>query len=138
MKRLLILNGYNSYYLYEFECYCKKNNIVIFYMFLYLFHLFQLFDIGCFNILKLSYNKEVENFIQSYINYITKLDFFTCFYIAFFVIFNEKNIQVGFRSIGFVSFNLNAVIFKLDIKLYISISTGPLSAEIDFWVFKIL
>ncbi len=27
-KRLLILNGYSSYYLYEFEYYCKENNIV--------------------------------------------------------------------------------------------------------------
>ncbi len=58
-----MLNGYNSYYLYEFECYCKKNNIIIFYILLYLSYLFQPFDIKCFNILKPLYNKEVKNFI---------------------------------------------------------------------------
>ncbi len=89
MKCLLVLNSYNSYYLYEFECYYKENNIVIFCMF---FYLFQLFDIGCFNILKQSYNKEIENFIQFYINYIIKFDFFVCFYIIFFIIFGEENI----------------------------------------------
>src|SRR6266566_9359416 len=52
MKYLLILDGYNSHYLYKFECYCKKNNIVTFYMLFYLFYLFQSFDVGYFNILK--------------------------------------------------------------------------------------
>ena len=138
IKRLLILNNYNNYHLYKFKYYCKENNIVIFYISFYLFYLFQLFDIGCFNILKQSYGREVENLIQFYINYIIKLDFFVCFYITFFTIFNEENIRIGFRSIGFVPFNPDAVIFKLDIKLYISIPTGPLSTEVDFWIVKIL
>ena len=47
-----MLDGYNNYYLYEFEYYYKENNIVIFYMFFYSFYLFQLFNIGYFNILK--------------------------------------------------------------------------------------
>ncbi len=63
MKYLLILDGYNSYYLYEFECYCKENNIVILYILFHLSHLFQPFDVGYFNILKQSYNKEVETLI---------------------------------------------------------------------------
>ncbi len=63
MKRLLVLDGYNSYYSYEFECYCKENNIIIFYMLFYSSYLFQSFDIGYFNVLKRSYDKEVENFI---------------------------------------------------------------------------
>ncbi len=91
-----MLNGYNSYYLYKFKCYYKENNIVIFYIFIYLFYLFQSFDIGCFNILKRLYNKKIENFIQSYINYIIKLNFFIYFYIVFVVIFNRENIRVGF------------------------------------------
>ncbi len=92
IKHLLILNSYNNYYLYEFEYYCKENNIVIFYISFYLFHLFQLFDIGYFNILKRLYSKEVENFIRSYINYIIKLNFFAYFYTTFFAIFNKENI----------------------------------------------
>ena len=135
---MLILDDYNNYYLYEFECYYKENNIVILYILLHSFYLFQLFDVGCFNMLKQSYGKEVENFIQFYINHITKLDFFVCFHIVFFAIFNEENIQVDFRGINLVSFNPETMISKLDIKLYTSISTGPFSAEIDSWVFKIL
>ena len=88
--------------------------------------------------LKRLYNKKVENFIRFYINYIIKPDFFVCFYIIFFVIFNEENIQANFRSISFILFNPNTMISKLDIKLYMSIPTRPLSAEIDSWVFKTL
>ncbi len=133
---MLILNGYNNYYLYKFEYYCKKNNIIIFYISFYLFHLFQSFDIGYFNILKRSYNKKIKNFIRSYINYIIKPDFFAYFYIAFFIIFGEKNVRVSFRSISLVLFNLETVISKFDIKLYMSILTRSFSIEIDSWVFK--
>jgi len=58
-----MLDGYNNYYLYEFEYYYKENNIVIFYIFFHLFYLFQSFDVKCFNILKQLYSKEVKNFI---------------------------------------------------------------------------
>ncbi len=85
-----MLDGYNSHHSYEFEYYYKKNNIVIFCISLYLFYLFQLFDVGYFNILKRLYGKEVENFIRFYINYIIKLDFFVYFYIAFFVFSAKK------------------------------------------------
>ena len=88
------MDNYNNYYLYEFEYYCKENNIVILCMFLYLSYLFQSFDIGCFNVLKRSYNKVVENFIQSHINYIIKPDFFAYFYIVFFVIFDKENVKL--------------------------------------------
>ncbi len=126
-----MLDGYNSYYLYEFEYYYKKNNIVILYIPLHSFYLFQPFDIGCFNVLKQSYGKEVKNFIRSYINYITKPDFFACFYTIFFIIFGEENIRVSFRSISLIPFNSKAVISKLDIKLYIPISTEPLLTKAD-------
>src|SRR6266566_9970269 len=131
MKRLLILDNYNNHYLYEFEYYCKKNNIVIFCILFHLSYLFQLFDIGYFNILKRLYGKEVENFIRFYINYITKPDFFACFYTIFFIIFGEENIRVSFRSISLIPFNSKAVISKLDIKLYIPISTEPLLTKAD-------
>ncbi len=87
-----MLDGYNSHYSYEFKCYCKENNIVILYISLYSFYLFQPFDIGYFNILKWLYGKKVENFIWFYINYIIKPDFFAYFYITFFVIFGEENV----------------------------------------------
>jgi len=132
VKHLLILNGYNSYYLYEFEYYYKKNNIVTFYMFFHLFYLFQSFDIGYFNILKRSYGKEVENFIRFYINYIIKPDFFIYFHIVFFVIFGEENVRIGFWDIGLIPFNPETMISKFDVKLYISTPTGFLLTEADF------
>src|SRR6266566_5811850 len=92
IKRLLLLYGYSNYHLYKFECYYKENNIVIFYISFHSSHLFQSFDIGCFNMLKRLYSKEIENFISFYINYITKPDFFVCFYTIFFAIFGEENI----------------------------------------------
>ena len=133
-----MLDSYNNYYSYEFECYCKENDIVIFYILLHSFYLFQLFDVGCFNILKRLYSKEVENFIRSYINYIIKPDFFACFYIIFFTIFGKENIRIGFRDTNLVPFNLEAMIFKLDIKLYTLTSIRSFSVEVNSWVFKIL
>ncbi len=135
---MLILDGYNSHYSYKFEYYCKKNNIIIFYIPLHSSHLLQPLDIGCFNILKQSYGKEVENFIRSYINHIIKLDFFAYFHTTFFVTFNKENIRISFRDTNLIPFNPEAVISKLDIKLYISTSIGPLLTEIDSWVSKIL
>src|SRR6266699_3142381 len=131
MKRLLILNGYNNHYSYKFEYYYKENNIVIFCILLYLFHLFQSFDVGYFNMLKRSYNKKVENFIQSYINYIIKPDFFVYFYTVFFTIFGEENVRIGFRGTSLVLFNLETVISKFDIKLYTPTSIGPPLTEVD-------
>ncbi len=104
----------------------------------HLYYLFQSFHIRYFNILKQLYGKEVENFKRSHINYIIKPDFFVCFYITFFAIFDKRNVRVSFRGTNLVSFNPEAVISKLDIKLYILIPIGLLSTEIDFWIFKIL
>ncbi len=125
------MNDYNNHYLYEFECYCKENNIVILYIPLHLSHLLQSLDIGYFNILKRSYNKKVENFIRFYINYIIKPDFFIYFHTIFFVIFNEENIRANFQNTSFISFNLKIIISKLDIKLYILISTEPPLTEVN-------
>ena len=69
--------------------------------------------------------------IQSYINYIIKPDFFVYFYITFFAIFGEENIRVGFRGISLIPFNPEAMISKLDIKLYMPTSIEPFSAEAD-------
>ena len=138
MKYLLILNGYNNHHLYKFEYNCKENNIVIFYISFYSSYLFQSFDVGCFNILKRSYGKEVKNFIRSYINHIIKLDFFAYFYTIFFITFGEENIRIDFRSISLIPFNLKVMISKLDVKLHMLISIELLLTEVDSWVFKIL
>ena len=55
------------------------------------------------------------------------------FFIAFQKVYNrtitKENIKAGFSRAGLFSYNLQAVLSKLDIKLYISTSTGPLPTD---------
>ena len=57
---LLILDGHNNHYIIDFDNYCKNNNIVLFYMFIHLFHIFQPFDVKCFGFFKVLYGKKIE------------------------------------------------------------------------------
>jgi hypothetical protein len=70
--------------------------------------------------------------------YITK----TKFFIAFQAVYNKtiisKNIKAEFCRAGLVSFDLQAVISKLDIKLQTPTSTRPPPAKADSWVSKTL
>ena len=50
------------------------------------------------------------------ITHIIKNNFFPAFKCVFYVIINLKNIQVGFKVIGFVLYNLEKVISNLDFK----------------------
>ncbi|EDN93534.1 hypothetical protein SS1G_09401 [Sclerotinia sclerotiorum 1980 UF-70] len=72
-------------------------------------HLTQSFDIGCFSVLKRSYNSQIDGFI--------------------------KNIKAGFRGTGLILFNPEAVLSKLDIRIHTSI---PPSFNIDPWISQTL
>ena len=91
-KRLLVLDGYKSHHLAEFENYYKENNIVTLYMPSYSSYLLQPLDVGCFSVLKQLYSKEIEKLIRNHIHYITKPDFFLAFYVAFWAIFRLENV----------------------------------------------
>ena len=90
--RLLILDGYKSYYSTEFELYYQQNNIITLYMPLYSSYLLQLLDVSCFRLLKQAYSRQVEDLIRIYINYISKLEFLYSFYEAFFTSITERTI----------------------------------------------
>ena len=52
------------------------------------------------------------------ITHIIKNNFFLAFKCVFYVIINPKNIQVGFKVIGFVPYNPEKMIGGLDFKLH--------------------
>ena len=49
--------------------------------------------------------------------YISKLEFLCTFREAFFASITEKNIQGGFTGAGFIPYDLERVIFKLDVRI---------------------
>jgi len=51
------------------------------------------------------------------ITYISKLEFLYTFREAFFTLITEKNIQGGFAGAGFVPYDPERVISKLDIRI---------------------
>jgi hypothetical protein len=95
-RRLLILDGHESYYSLEFQELCKENNIYTLCMLPYSSHLLQPLDVGCFLPLKRAYSREVESLMRDYINHITKLEFLLAFKAAFDQSFTSVNICSAF------------------------------------------
>src|SRR6266699_852093 len=77
--RMIVLNNHESHLSAQFEEFYKEKNIITLCLLVYSFHFTQPLDIGCFNILKRSYNKEFEDFIKAYINHIIKTEFLLTF-----------------------------------------------------------
>jgi hypothetical protein len=78
---------------------------------------FQPLDIALFNPLKRCYNRLVGELMRTSLTRISKEDFLPTFKDAFFQVFKQKNIQSGFRDAGFVLYNPEEVIARLDVKL---------------------
>ena len=113
---MLIFDNYNNYCTIDFDNYCKNNNIVLFYMFIYSSHIFQPLNVRCFGLLKISYSKEIKQMMHIQITHIIKNNFFPALKCVFYVIINLKNIQTNFRIIGFVLYNPEKMISGLDFK----------------------
>ena len=73
-------------------------------------HRLQLLNVGCFRALKRLYRAEIKKLIRLYITYVSKEDFFSVFYIAFYIIVIESNIRGGFRGAGLVLYNPEYII----------------------------
>ena len=129
--RMIVLDGHESHQSAEFEAFCKDNNIVTLSLPPHSSHLTQPLDVGCFSVLKRAYGREVEHFIKSHINHITKVEFLLAFKAAHAAAMTENNIKGGFRGASLVPFNLEAVISKLDVKLRTPTSTRPPDAIND-------
>jgi hypothetical protein len=86
---LLIINGYESYYLLEFQEYCKENKIITLYIPLYLSHLLQPLNIAYFSLLKRSYSDSISALARNHIYYISKETFLLAFKAAYELIFTK-------------------------------------------------
>ena len=58
--RLLILDGYGSYAMLEFDQYCIENKIISLYMPVYMSYLLQPLNVGYFSLFKIVYGYEVR------------------------------------------------------------------------------
>jgi len=76
---MIVLNGYKNHLSIQFEEFYKEKNIIIFYFFTHSLYIIQPLDIGCFNVLKRLYSRELEDLIKAYINYIIKTELFIAF-----------------------------------------------------------
>ena len=102
---MLVLDGHESHELAEFQEYCKAHNIITLGLPPYSSHLTQPLDVGCFSVLKQAYGRQIETFIKTYINYITKVEFFLAFKAAYLESVTIQNAKAGFRGAGLVPFD---------------------------------
>ena len=115
--RLLILDGHESHHSTDFELFCQQHNIITLCMPAHSSHLLQPLDVGCFGPLKQSYGRQVEGFMRSHINHISKLEFLCAFREAWTASMTEKNIKGGFAGAGLVPYDPERVLSKLDVQL---------------------
>ena len=71
---MLVLNSYKNRFSVEFETYCKDHNIMTLSLPVHSSHITQPLDVGCFRPLKRAYGHEINAFIKTHINYITKIE----------------------------------------------------------------
>ena len=88
---------------------------------LYLLYLLQLLNITCFSPLKYIYSNGILALVHNYITYITKKDFLLAFKVVYNKAFIKYNIYIGFKGTKLVLLNLNIIILKFNIQLYILI-----------------
>ncbi len=83
LYRMLVYDGHKSHESAAFQEYYKAHNIITLGLPPYSSYLTQLLDVRCFSILKRAYSRQIETFIKAYINYITKVEFFLAFKVAY-------------------------------------------------------
>ena len=93
---MIVLDGHESHHSAEFEAFCKDNNIISLSLPPHSSYLTQPLDVGCFSPLKRAYGREVEHFIKSHVNHITKVEFFIGFKAAHAAAMTRTNIKGGF------------------------------------------
>jgi len=114
---MLIIDGHESYISAAFDQFCKEKDIITVSMPPHSSHLLQPLDVRCFAPLKRAYGREIEVLMKSYINHVTKTEFFIAFQTAFFVVFTKENVKSRFRGAGLVPLDPEVALSKLDVKL---------------------
>ena len=112
-KWLLILNGYSSHLIAEFDAFCKENVIICLYMPIYASHLLQPLDINVFGPLKHLYGKLLKQWMISDNNHIDKEDFLSLYLPTYKWVFTSENICKGFIGAGLKPLNKEQVLLKI-------------------------
>jgi hypothetical protein len=94
--RLLIIDGYKSHCLIEFQDYCKENKIIALCMPPHLSHLLQPLNVVPYSLLKRYYSDRISLLARSRIYYINKEAFLPAFKAAFEKTFTLENVRAGF------------------------------------------
>ena len=112
-----MIDGHESHVSAEFQAFCKKKKIITVSMPPHLSHLLQPLDVRCFSLLKRAYSREIEGFMKSLVNHITKAEFLIAFQAAYTKVFTPDNVKAGFAGAGLVPLDPERVLSKLDMKL---------------------
>ena len=99
-------------------------------------HILQPLDVGCFGPLKQAYGRQIERYMRTHINHISKVEFLIAFRGAFTASITEKNIQAGFAATGLVPYEPDRVLSKLDVLIRTPTPNTPPSRSDDRWVLK--
>ncbi len=113
--RLLILDGHGSHVALEFDQYYPEHEIIVLCMPPHSSHLLQPLDIGCFQVLKQSYGRLVEQKMGLGVNRIDKHEFLQFYQQALFEALYESNIKSGFAGTGLVPNNSNRMLDLLPV-----------------------
>ena len=88
---MLILDSYKNYFISQFDRICIENNIILFYILVYLFYLLQSLDIDYFAVFKYIYSYFVSDLIYIEYNYIDKFNFLDNYQYIQLEIFQSAN-----------------------------------------------
>jgi hypothetical protein len=116
--RLLIIDGHESHCSIDFQDRCKEKKIIVLCMPAHSSHLLQPLDVACFSPLKRAYGDGISVLARSRIHHINKETFLPAFKAAYEKAFTAENICAGFQGAGLVPHNPDAVLSKLDVRLY--------------------
>lgn len=126
----MILDRYSNYLISQFDRIYTENNIISFYISLYLSYLFQLLDIGYFAVLKYIYSYFINNLVRTDYNYINKLDFLVDYLYTKIEAFQPNIVQNSFAATGIVPVNTDRVLSKFNISLNIFTIIKPTKQQI--------
>ena len=102
----------------KFNNYYKLNKIVTVSMFTHSSYLLQPLDVKLYSPLKPAYNHQINLFIQTSINHITKTKFFITYLAAHNAIFTKKNIKTKFKNIGILLWDPDSIVSKLNVHFH--------------------
>lgn len=108
--RLLIFDGHNSHFTFEFVHFCNNHRIEIFCLPAHTTHILQPLDVGCFGPLQKYYGKGVETFLRNTGQVINKTNFLPILYEARRKAYTPENIKSAFAACGIIPFNPRVVL----------------------------